>query len=505
MTRRALLLPLLCVLPLALSCSGRVPKATKLRASGQSGLMDESFAAKNACNPKNHLRPFIIEWDATDMSSFESHAANDIVVVRYEGCELQVLDECRNDSVRGEQGAYRPPEWTTGSLEKLNIANEGELYAKLPLGAASLGGRVAGGEKFSMEYYVAGTRNATRDAVYRADLANNPGCEGATHFVYGYNLGAFALGSVSEFSAEAGGSAYGFGVGGKTSSKREADKKGGDLGVCRSDSATEVSGCKAPIRLTLRAIRDGENPDKTAMKSEDTSESLNAAGQVNAKLEMNDAARSHYDAAVAKLQARDGKGCLAELDTYDKLDPKHQSTDPKQPVSSYRAQCLMLAGKCDAGKQLTRKYFEGQNATGMMGPEQIDRTVDAYVSLYCQGKLEPRDALKKALTQLQMGAYQTKPTLEFCSEHYATVKKYKDTVKPKDDDDHQLKDIDRSLYNLAGNCYARAGDCNKAWTVFVEAYPPDILANVKDQATKDTILKSNFESLVTKCKSKAAG
>src|SRR5690606_10648158 len=124
----------------------------------------------------------------------------------------------------------------------------------------SLGGRVAGGEKFSMEYYVAGTRTATRSAVYREDLEGNPGCEGATHFVYGYNLGAFALGSVTEFVAEAGASLYGFGAGGKNERSRTADKQGGDLASCKSDSAREIDGCKSPIRLTLRPIREGANP-----------------------------------------------------------------------------------------------------------------------------------------------------------------------------------------------------------------------------------------------------
>ncbi len=115
MTRNFLFL--LVSLPLvAVSCKS-VPGKSGTRESGQSALMDESFAAKNACNPDNHKRPFIIEWDATDMSSFESFAANDVVMVRYEGCNLVVLDECRNDSVRGEQGAYKPVEWTSGSRE----------------------------------------------------------------------------------------------------------------------------------------------------------------------------------------------------------------------------------------------------------------------------------------------------------------------------------------------------------------------------------------------------
>ena len=150
-----------------------------------------------------HARPlgnYAIEWDATDMSSFEARAADDVVVVKYVGCDLKILDGCSADeSVRGSSGAYKAPEWTAGSLEKIDIGSEGELYAKLPLGAATLGGRVSGGEKFHMEYYVSGTRTSTRPAVYKADLAKNPSCKGATHFVYAYNLGAFSA-SAGTFS-----------------------------------------------------------------------------------------------------------------------------------------------------------------------------------------------------------------------------------------------------------------------------------------------------------------
>ena len=82
-----------------------VPGSAQTRLSGQSSMMDQTFAGQNKCNPNNHLRPFIIEWDATDMSSFEAITANDVVFVHYEGCELTVLDGCRNDQIRGSLGA----------------------------------------------------------------------------------------------------------------------------------------------------------------------------------------------------------------------------------------------------------------------------------------------------------------------------------------------------------------------------------------------------------------
>ena len=489
-----------CVLSLALvswSCRS-LPKSSEKRESGQSGLMDGSFAAQNACNPKNHLRPFIIEWDATDRSSFEAQAANDVLVVRYEGCDMQILEECRNDSVRGSQGAYKPVEWTSGALEKMDISNQGELYAKLPLSVGTLGGRVSGGEKFKMEYYVAGTRNATRDAVYREDLASNPGCEGATHFIYGFNLGAFALGSVTELNAEVGGSLYGFGAGAKTNKRSAADKQGGDLGLCKGDTAKDVEGCKSPIRLTLRPIREGANPEKAAMQTEETSESLNAAGMVNLKLEIGDMARSHLESAQQKQVARDGKGCLAELDAYDKLEPKRKSTDPKVYVSTTRATCMMLAGKCDPGKALLRKAYEN-NSVGSMGPEQVDKSVDHIASLNCQGKLNPRDELIQGFMELSMGANLTKKKPEECEASYQKVKKNKG-LKPKDDEDQQVIQAVQNLYATAPGCFAKAGDCERAWKVFQDEFPADRFAQIKDPKVRADSLLATFEAMVSKCK-----
>jgi hypothetical protein len=485
---------------LSVATSGCVMQQTAgTRDSGQSRLMDESFAAKNACNPDDHTRPFIIEWDATDMSSFESLTANDIVMVKYEGCKLRVLDECRNDSIRGSQGAYKPPEWTSGSLETLDIHNEGELYAKLPLGQATLGGRVAGGERFHMEYFVAGTVYATRDSVYRDDLKANPACDVATHFVYGYNLGAFALGSHNETEATAGVSVYGFGGGGSRSTGRTAEKKGGDLAVCKSDSMTEVMGCKAPIRLNLREIRDGASPEAQAMSVPDDAASLTAAAAVNAKVEMSAEAGARYDAAMAKFKAKDGKGCLAEWDAYDQLDPNHKSTDPKNGNALYRAMCLMVAGKCDVGKQLAAKA----NAASM-SPEQSESHAETLAMMHCQGdSMSERDKLLSAYWNLMNGSNSGKPEVAFCDKHFATAKKLLPKIKPKDDDDHMMVSMDYAINNFAPGCFVRAGDCDKAYEAYKATTPArtkEGLANIKDDAQREQAYRNAFESSNKKCK-----
>ncbi len=480
------------------ACGGgaALPAMAPARESGQSALMEQSFAGKNKCTAKGHERPFVIEWDATDMSSFEARTANDVIFVKYEGCELKVLDSCVNDSVKGSLGSYKPVDWTSGSVEVIDISNEGELYAKLPLGAAELGGRVSGGEKFHMEYFVSGTRSATRDTVYAKDLEKLSGCKGATHFVYGYNLGAFALGSQSKIKGTVGGSAFGFGVGGSKASENKAEKNGGLLSSCRGESAKEVSTCKVPVRLTLREISTGDNPDATNATAPETTGAMNLAGKLKADTDREKQAAEHMATAGANMTARDGKGCLTEMDLHDKLDPRPggMSTNPKAWASQTRGQCIMLSGQCDAGKVFFRKAVEG---TSGQGPEMVDRIVETASTAYCQGKLSQRDELLQAAQALGKGAFE-KTDAASCAKNFATVKRLATVVKPRDDDDYAVKSagMTASLIGSVPKCFAKAGDCTAGFKAYSELY----LSQQPNLPPK--VVRDNFESTYSSCKGK---
>ncbi|MCA9598439.1 MAG: hypothetical protein KC776_34235 [Myxococcales bacterium] len=467
--------------------AGQAPGTTPKRESGQSGLMGETFAGKNKCNPENHERPFVIEWDATDMSSFESLAQRDVVVVQYEGCKLRILDGCRDDAIPGAYSAYRPVSWTAGSLERVEIGSEADLYAKLPLGVGELSGRVAGGEKFRMEYFVAGTRNATRPGLYQGDIQKNPACQGATHFVYGYNLGAFALGSTSESSLSAGGSLYGFGAGGEQKRHDSAEKHGGDLASCTSDAAHEIASCKVPIRLTLRPIEPGDNPDHAAQRAPDTDSSLNAAGKVAETVEMSAEAKDRYLAAQAKLRAGDGKSCLAELDKHDALDPKHPSTEASSGLDLERPKCLMLAGQCDAGRQLARKYVE-QRGPGKYSND--DDAVDALVGEFCRGKMAPRDQLLVALHTIVEGYVKGGASAKECEQSYFTAKKLLKTIKNVPA--HGAED---GIHHWAAICAARAKDCKTAYKLFKDGFKPTpAYESLKTPAAREGYIRSGFKN-----------
>jgi hypothetical protein len=481
--------------------SGPLP-GTKSASDVQTAGLSQTAVGKNKCDPKSANRPFVIEWDATDMSSFESRAANDVVFVKYEGCDLQIVDGCTQDSVRGSFGSYKPVEWTSGSVESLDINNDGDLYAKLPLGAAELGGRVEGGEKFHMEYFVSGTRSATRESIPRGDIAKVAACKSATHFVYAYNLGAFALGSQSSIKGSVTGTVWGFGGGADRSSSSKAEKAGGVLASCRGESAKDTSTCRVPIRLTLREIAEGESAETAEAQAPETPEAKNLAGKLMARNDREHKAGEHADAARLKANSRDGRGCIAELDEHDKLDPRPEglSTTPGTAYSMTRAQCLMLSGQCAPGKAMYRHSLE-KSAGANLGPEQIDKATDGFASMNCQGgAMAPRDQLLKALFELQQGAYMQKKTTAACDAAYQTAKKLVPTVKPNDDDDTQVKQAGASLRTTAPACFAKAGDCDSAWSAWKEAWKLDPNLSPQSRNLNDDALRHGFEAVVSKCK-----
>jgi len=469
---------------------------------GAGKLADKTFAGQNRCNPKSHDRPFIIEWDATDQSSFQSYAANDVVVVKYEGCEMKVLDGCRNDAVKGDGGSYAPVQWTSGGVETIDIHDEGELYAKLPLGAATLNGKVQSGEKLHMEYYVSGTRTATRDALYRADLDKNPKCAGATHFVYAYNLGAFAIAAQSNLKGEVHGSYLGFGAGGSKANETKTEKKGGELSACKGESAKEVESCKVPVRLTLREITAGTDPASAGLKGETTDKALNATGLLKAETDAQKKALALYESAQQKMESGDGKGCLQDLELHDQLDPRPGglSTLGTSIVPAMtRAKCLMLTGQCGPGRELMRKAWEAREPSNTA--ERTDALVTAEVTKYCRGGGDDRTRYSAARGVLTMGGTGTKRvTVAECQGAVDTVLSLHKKITKADDSTVPEKPL--VAYEMLGPaCLAKAGDCAAAWKAYQaiwKAKGPDDGFKAKDEKGARTV----FENLVSECKGK---
>ncbi len=202
----------------------------------------------------------------------------------------------------------------------------------------------------------------------------------------------------------------------------------------------------------------------------------------------------HVDAARTRMNARDGKGCVAELDAYDQSDPwtGGPSTSAASPLAMMRGMCLMLGAECGPGKELYRAALVN-SAGATLGPEMLDKSVDAVASMYCQGgALTPRDELLRALMDLNQGAYMSKKDPGWCKAAYDTATRLVPVVPPRDEDDTQVKQAATILRVTGPACMARAGDCQAAWAEFRECW-------LKEKVYDDAILHKMFDGMNRRC------
>ncbi len=194
---------------------------------------------------KSADKPLVVEWPAAERAALEARASQGLVAVRYEGCEMQVLSHC---DVPGEY-AYVG---TTTKRESVRIRNADELYARLPVGAASLEAQLERSGELTVDLTVVGRKEASDYDVSRYALEGS--CEGATHFVSGLTVGAFSLYTGREIGGGGGVQVASAGVGGTRTSTRETLRDDGDPTACAvADHGDEAppSGCAALLRVEV--------------------------------------------------------------------------------------------------------------------------------------------------------------------------------------------------------------------------------------------------------------
>lgn len=473
---------LLFTLPvLAAGCgAGSVKGAGDVKVTGRAGMLDATAVAKKCDEAaKGHERPFVVEWDATDLASFEAKAASDTVLVKYTGCKIEVLDRCSDKAYPGRFGTYGPPQWTSGTIQGFDVQNEGELYAKLPLGAATLSGKIAAGETLHLKYFVSGVAVASRDALTRADLSGVPGCKEATHFVSSYNLGAFELESSAHVDGEAEATAFGAGAGGKAKHKESQLGHGGDIKSCTTNN---LNACRVPIRLVLRPIDDAGAPTIAAAgappATPPTSTPSGAAptmAEWKEKQLVVEQANAAYNAAIAKLALGDGEGCLKDFDRALKLNP---SAYDNFGAKMTHARCLMRAGKCDLGSVEYRGMLVEQDPKKIKSDEELDKDTREAANRECPSSTAKNDAdfVERASREMFAMTYdplqqKTKPTdAKTCKAKYDAIFAKVGKLDRKNLDESRARQSGISALDRGAECVATAGKCSDGEPLYVEAY-----------------------------------
>jgi hypothetical protein len=195
--------------------------------------------------------------------------------------------------------------------------------------------------------------------------------------VTGYNLGAFELSSSESTQVEASAGIGNLGAGGESSHEASSVANAGKITSCDTE---DQRACRSPIRLMLRPIAAGDNPNAIGAE-------LSAANADVSKV--NDAIDANKLVAEAgrRLDARDGGACLELLGKALALDPSWAHDDrehaTRERYTELRAKCLMATGKCDEGTTSLRALVASKDKDHRKTDADLDGAAREVANEYC--------------------------------------------------------------------------------------------------------------------------
>lgn len=222
----------------------------------------EVFEGVQCSAVRPQTEPDLMAWDSGSRASLSRLRKDGVVAVRYaaKGCnvELELLANC----IGGGATSYR---FSPYSANEHKVAhNASELFAQLPVGAASLSGKLAGSRSLRTDYMLAGQYTLPPDASFKRSDLRGPraSSDRATHVVSAVHVGAFAMGAGESRTIEASASLLGAGAGGKSSAGVESLGDEGDAESCRASQKEhkENEGCTVPLRIGLLALEGAPPP-----------------------------------------------------------------------------------------------------------------------------------------------------------------------------------------------------------------------------------------------------
>lgn len=223
----------------------------------------EDVTGQAKCGVKKSTdKPLVIEWPAAERAALEARATRGLVAVRYSGCDMEVLTTC------SAAGAYEYV-GLTQKTEGVRITNTDQLYAKLPIGAAGLEGKLERAGQLNVDMTIVGRREADANTFNERDLDGR--CDEATHVITGLTVGSFAFYTGKSAEVAAGATVGNMGAGAGSSTDQQVLKTDGSVAACEFAGTTDASppeGCGALLRVEVvpidRVFVNPSNPTTTA-------------------------------------------------------------------------------------------------------------------------------------------------------------------------------------------------------------------------------------------------
>ena len=326
----------------------------------------------------------VTEWPVAEKSNLEAMLQRGAVAVEFSGCAMRVLPECQLPG-----GYVWQP--TSAATDILEIQNQAELFAKLPLGALALSGELQQSGRLYVETTVAG--QARLQGVGAADVPQSQECWRATHLVDAMSVGAFVLAAGQQVGAGISADARLGSVGVRNSGEVKVLRQAGQSQACGNTTADgPAAGCSSPIQVFLAPIPGRAEPVGPPGTIKANFESASANTRWDVYLDDEATCTTPCDAWVAPsrpivLRTRRPRSSEIQI---SRLDLELQSNSPVQITAQPTSQGKLATGitfttlggmAVATGIALTAVGCTSEDRDGMCLAGQITGVTGALVTL----------------------------------------------------------------------------------------------------------------------------
>jgi uncharacterized protein len=240
-------------------------------------------------------QPLLVDWKPHQRANLEEAMIDNLAIVAYDCKSLRLLKSCRYVGKRGTKDANsnapdgekdKDVQGNGSNYEYIGLSrkenlirlfDKDEVRANLPgFGGKyvlSLGAELERGASLDVALIMIGKKRTTVSSVKRKELEGD--CEGASHFIRGAFVGAFAMKTGTQGKASSVASIFGAEASGASTSNQSTLNKDGNPSACnsaKSDDNNPPQECGALLRLELVAIGGATGKKKGVKKQEDSDE-----------------------------------------------------------------------------------------------------------------------------------------------------------------------------------------------------------------------------------------
>ncbi len=238
---------LLAILALLSSCLPHVAGQEISAPSEQHALPSAGIAMRLPTEPD------LFGWDPGSRGNLYRLHREGVVAVRYEvtlgKTQLELLSNCIGTAEKYHFTAY-------AETKKKIAHNANELFAELPVGAATLSGKLTGSRVLRTDYMLLGIASIPPGTTYYRNNLRGPDCARATHVVTSIHFGGFAMAAGDARKLEAVASVFSAGAGIAMSGDVEEIDRAGIVEECEKAQKTAVRSqqCDVPLRIQLMPL-----------------------------------------------------------------------------------------------------------------------------------------------------------------------------------------------------------------------------------------------------------